>query len=135
MSSTKPYLVKAVYTWACDHGYTPHVLVNTTLKNVVVPHEFIIDNRIVLNVSADATREFELTDSHIQFLANFDQCVLKVEVPMAAILAIYAQENSEGINFQEEDDETTGEVGAGHVASIATEVAKQVKRPTFKLIK
>ncbi|NDF45174.1 MAG: ClpXP protease specificity-enhancing factor, partial [Betaproteobacteria bacterium] len=53
-SSTRPYLLRALYEWCTDNGYTPYVavLVDDTVQ---VPQEYVKNGEIVLNVSYDAT--------------------------------------------------------------------------------
>lgn len=103
MTSNKPYLVKAIYDWCEENGLTPHILVDTMQDGVLVPNEFIEDNRIVLNISKEATHQLGVDYEAVDFMANFNQRVVKVFVPMGAVLAIYAYENGEGISFEDED--------------------------------
>lgn len=104
MISNKPYLVRAIYDWCNDTGLTPHVLVDTSQNGVKVPQEFVEDNRIVLNISDEATKSLKMEDDAVSFMANFSQRVVKVMVPIDAIIAIYAYENGEGITFSDEEE-------------------------------
>ena len=53
--STKPYLIRALYEWCVDSGYTPQIMVVVD-AHTRVPPGFVKDGQIVLNISAGATR-------------------------------------------------------------------------------
>ena len=48
--STRPYLIRAMWQWAQDSGFTPQLLVDATVAEVVVPVASVESGRIVLNV-------------------------------------------------------------------------------------
>ena len=97
MASTRPYLIRAIYEWALDNGYTPFVLVDTSVDGVVVPEQFVEDNSIVLNVSPTAVRDLNLGDEFISFNARFAGVSQELFVPINSVRAVYAKENGEGI--------------------------------------
>lgn len=101
MSPLKLYLMRAVHDWAVDNGFTPQVLVDATAAGVKVPMNYVQDGRIVLNVHTRAVSHLEFSDDALRFSARFGTQSLRVEVPHAAVLAIYARENSQGITFPE----------------------------------
>tara|TARA_R110002096_G_scaffold46310_12_gene123547 strand:- start:2159 stop:2563 length:405 start_codon:yes stop_codon:yes gene_type:complete len=107
MVSTRPYLIRAIYEWAEDHNLTPHLLVDTTVDNVIVPTEFIEDNKIILNVAASAVVNLDLGDEYISFGARFAGVAHEIFVPTTAVRAIYARENGIGLVLPDEP-ETTG---------------------------
>ncbi|QLH43962.1 MAG: ClpXP protease specificity-enhancing factor [Coxiellaceae bacterium] len=111
MTSSRPYLVRALYDWIADNQLTPHVLVNAELKGVQVPEKFVQDGRIVLNVSAMATQKLLINNEAIEFDARFGGNVWHVYVPIAAVMAIYARENGRGMVFEDEVDDD-GEGGS-----------------------
>jgi len=39
MTSIRPYLIRAFYDWISDNNCTPHLIVDATVKGVVVPSE------------------------------------------------------------------------------------------------
>lgn len=102
--SNKPYLVRAIYQWCLDCDYTPHVLAGTGYDGVDVPQEYITDGQIVFNVAPSATRDLEITNNGITFFANFGKKVVKINLPMESIIAIYAYENGDGITFDDDDE-------------------------------
>lgn len=105
MTSTRPYLIRAFYEWIVDNSCTPHLVVNATMPDVVVPQEYIENGQIVLNISVTAVSGLLLGDYAIEFQARFGGKVRKVFAPVKSILAIYAKENGRGMVFAEEDGE------------------------------
>lgn len=107
--STKPYLIRAIYEWCTDSGLTPHLVVAVG-KHTRVPMEFAKDGQIVLNVSQGATRNLLIGNDLIQFSARFNGASRDIEVPIDAVLSIYARENAQGLSFAV--DEVRGVHGA-----------------------
>jgi len=68
--STKPYLIRALYEWCADAGFTPQLLVAVDGRTRVPPG-FVKDGQIVLNISAGATRNLTLDNDWIQFSSRF----------------------------------------------------------------
>jgi stringent starvation protein B len=101
VNELKAYLVRAVCDWALDQGLTPHVAVDATYPGVVVPAEYVQEGRIVLNVHPRAIQGYALGDEGLTFSARFGGRPLTVTIPLPAILAVYARENSQGISFPE----------------------------------
>ncbi|QYD69434.1 ClpXP protease specificity-enhancing factor [Paraburkholderia edwinii] len=104
--STKPYLLRALYEWCTDNGYTPHIAVRVD-NQTRVPRQFVRDNEIVLNISFEATSQLQMGNEWIEFSARFSGKSHKIEVPVANVLAIYARENGQGMAFPV--DSTGGE--------------------------
>ncbi|CAH2932034.1 MAG: ClpXP protease specificity-enhancing factor SspB [uncultured Paraburkholderia sp.] len=96
--STKPYLLRALYEWCTDNGYTPHIAVRVD-NHTRVPRQFVRDNEIVLNISFEATSQLQMGNEWVEFSARFSGKSHKIEVPVANILAIYARENGQGMAF------------------------------------
>lgn len=96
--STRPYLVRALYEWCTDNGFTPYVAVLVD-DSVQVPREYVKDGEIVLNISFDATQRLELTNDFISFKARFGGVARDIHVPMDRVVAIYARENGQGMAF------------------------------------
>lgn len=97
-TSTKPYLLRAIYEWCSDNGLTPYVAVKVD-ASVRVPMEYVKDGEIVLNVSMDATSALKLDNDYISFKARFGGQPREIVVPMDRVLAIYARENGQGMAF------------------------------------
>lgn len=97
--STKPYLIRAIFDWCTDSGFTPYVAVAVD-ETVRVPAEFVNNGEIVLNVSALATSRLLIDNEAISFQARFSGAPREVYVPMAQVIAIYARENGQGMAFE-----------------------------------
>jgi len=111
MTPIKLYLLRAVYDWAVHNGLTPQVLVDAAVSGAKVPSNYVENGRIVLNVHPRAVSHFEFAADALRFSARFGGRPLAVEVPYAAVLAIYARENSQGITFPEMPPEDKSEPG------------------------
>jgi len=96
--STKPYLLRALYEWCTDNGFTPHIAVRVD-NQTRVPRQFVRDGEIVLNISFEATSQLQMGNEMIEFHARFSGKSHKIEVPVANVLAIYARENGQGMAF------------------------------------
>ncbi len=103
MSSSRPYLVRALFDWIVDNGLTPHLLVNAVHPGTEVPTEFVENGKIVLNISPTATEALDLGNEVVMFNARFGGQPMTITVPVNAILAIYARENGQGMLFGEDD--------------------------------
>ena len=99
MSSNRPYLLRAMFEWINDNGMTPYVLVDAGVTGVVVPPAAIKDGRIVLSIAPRAVARLEMGNERLSFLARFGGVSHGIEVPVHAVLAIYAQENGQGMMF------------------------------------
>jgi stringent starvation protein B len=97
-SSTRPYLIRALYEWCTDNGFTPYVAVRVD-ESVRVPNEYVKDGEIVLNISFDATSSLKLGNEFIEFKARFAGTAREIQVPISHVLAIYARENGQGMAF------------------------------------
>ncbi|MDB2589642.1 ClpXP protease specificity-enhancing factor SspB [Candidatus Thioglobus sp.] len=100
MASVTPYLVRAYHQWMEDSRLTPHILVDCGHSSVIVPKQFIQQDRIVLNIADSATESLVLSDEHISFKARFSGQSVDVFIPIDSILSIYAGENGEGMLFE-----------------------------------
>jgi len=96
--STKPYLLRALYEWCTDNGFTPHIAVLVD-NRTRVPRQFVRDGEIVLNISFEATSQLQMGNEMIEFHARFSGKSHKIEVPVPNVLAIYARENGQGMAF------------------------------------
>lgn len=108
LPSTKPYLLRAIWDWCCDNGFTPYIAVQVDGRTRV-PREFVRDGQIVLNVGPDATNKLQLGNELIEFQARFGGVARELSIPVAQVSAIYARENGAGMAF--ELDETGGDAG------------------------
>src|ERR1700750_3397382 len=96
--STRPYLIRALYEWCTDNGFTPYVAVLVD-DSVQVPREYVKNGEIVLNISYDATSSLKLGNDFIEFKARFAGSAREIMVPVSRVIAIYARENGQGMAF------------------------------------
>jgi stringent starvation protein B len=128
LPSTKPYLLRAIWEWCNDNGFTPYVAVEVDSRTRV-PREFIRDGQIVLNIGPDATNKLQMGNDLIEFQARFGGVARELSVPVARVSAIYARENGAGMAF--EIDAATGQPdeAGGEAASDGKPAAKPEPEP------
>ncbi|MEK6807144.1 MAG: ClpXP protease specificity-enhancing factor SspB [Pseudomonadota bacterium] len=100
-TSRRPYLIRAIVDWAADNRLTPHLLVAADAPGVIVPLEHVKEGRITLNISGYAVQGLDLRSEPFMFSARFSGKPFTVEIPSGAVLAVFAQENGEGVVFGE----------------------------------
>ena len=107
MTSSRPYLIRAIYEWIVDNTKTPYLLVDAAYRGVVVPEAYIENDRIILNISPAAAHNISMSDEDVSFSARFKGQAMNVFIPVMAVLAIYAKENGQGMMFAggDEDDD------------------------------
>ena len=135
MTTTRPYLIRAINEWACENDLTPHLLVNALAEGVIVPTQFIKDGQIVLNISPSAVQNIELGNDWVLFNARFSGQAMNIEVPVIAVLAIYARENGQGIFFPEEDGSPEPEGSENKNKQAIKPVGKKADKPLLKVVK
>ncbi len=137
MNSSRPYLIRALYEWIVDNDCTPHLLVNAEYPNVQVPQGFANDGQIVLNVSPSAVRHLHMDNDAVSFEGRFGGIAHTLFIPAAAVLAIYARENGQGMVFdlespvadEEPEDDPDGDGPSGG------EPPRPSGRPSLKVVK
>ena len=103
-TSTKPYLLRALYEWCTDNGYTPYIVVSVDAA-CRVPMEFVKNGEIVLNISFEATGNLKMDNDLIHFKARFGGVAREIEIPVENVSAIYARENGQGMAFEVKRDD------------------------------
>ena len=109
--STKPYLLRAIWEWCVDQGFTPY-LATLVDENTRVPPGYARDGQIVLNLSPDATSQMQMANDFISFQARFGGAAHSLVIPVANVIAIYARENGQGMAFEPELEAVEGEAEA-----------------------
>ena len=109
-SSTRPYLIRALYEWCTDNGFTPYIAVQVD-EGVQVPREYVKNGEIVLNISFDATSSLKLGNDFIEFKARFAGTAREIIVPVGRVIAIYARENGQGMAFPAPAPAAAGNTG------------------------
>ncbi len=98
-TSTKPYLIRAIYEWCTDNGWTPYLAVRVDAQTRV-PVAYVKDGEIVLNLSAEAVRNLVMGNDEISCSGRFGGVPHEIVVPLAAVIGIFARENGQGLVFQ-----------------------------------
>ena len=128
MTSNRPYLIRALFSWISDNNMTPHVLVDAEVEGVQVPDQAIQKGKVILNIDHAAVHELEMGNEWLTFSARFSGKRHAVTVPVEAILAIYSKENGQGIVFQDENDPVSPPVtesgDSGEIESTGAEKRK-----------
>jgi stringent starvation protein B len=96
---TKPYLLRALYEWCVDNGYTPHLAVKVDSRSQV-PSEYVRNGEITLNVSPTAVHKLQMGNDLIEFSARFAGVARQISVPVAGVYALYARETGQGMTFE-----------------------------------
>ncbi len=96
--ATKPYLLRALYEWCVDNGYTPHLTVKVDSRTQV-PSEHVKNGEITLNVAPSAVHKLQMGNELIEFSARFAGVARQISVPVANVYAVYARETGHGMTF------------------------------------
>lgn len=105
MTSSKPYMIRALYDWIVDNNCTPHVVVDAHSAGVMVPQQYVNKNgEIVLNIAPGAVQELSIESDAVSFSARFGGVSHDIYAPCNSILGIYARENGRGMMFEAELD-------------------------------
>ena len=105
MTSSRPYLIRALYEWVLDNDSTPYILVNALGDDVKVPREHVKDGQIILNISPTAVQSLNIDNDAMEFRGRFAGIPFQVFVPIEAVLGIYARENGQGMFFEAQSPE------------------------------
>ena len=132
MTSSRPYLVRAMYQWIVDNGMTPHLLVNAEYEHCQVPTGHINDGKIVLNIAPMAVQGLTLGDDEISFSARFGGKAESIQVPVPAILAVYSRENGQGMMFSDDDQ---ADSASGDGSDDGPETDPDKPRPNLRVVK
>jgi stringent starvation protein B len=97
--STKPYLLRALYEWCVDNGYTPHLAVKVDSR-AQVPSEYVRNGEITLNVAPSAVHKLQMGNELIEFSARFAGVARQISVPISGVYALYARETGHGMTFE-----------------------------------
>ena len=137
MSSSRPYLIRALYEWILENDCTPYVLVNAQYPQTSVPDAFVEAGQIVLNLSPNAIRHLEMDNDRITFDGRFGGVAQQVWVPSQAVMAIYARENGQGMVFEVEPAPLppTSDVSRVDAGSAPAGKSVKSKRPSLKVVK
>ncbi|MDH5516672.1 MAG: ClpXP protease specificity-enhancing factor [Gammaproteobacteria bacterium] len=128
MTSSRPYLIRALYQWIVDNGMTPYILVDADSPDLVIPREFVQDGKIVLNVAPMAVQGLILADDLITFNARFSGQSMDLSIAIGSVLAVYAKENGQGMMFGEDENGKPS-------PSAPSGGDKKAKKPALRVVK
>lgn len=104
MTSNRPYLLRALYEWIKDNNLTPYILVDAQFEGVSVPPQAVQNGKVILNIAPSAVQDLEIANDWLIFDAKFSGVNHQIDVPMDAVIAIYARENGQGMMFAQDDE-------------------------------
>ncbi len=119
---TKPYLLRALYEWCVDNGYTPHLAVKVDSR-AQVPSEYVREGEITLNISPTAVHKLQMGNELIEFSARFAGVARQLSVPVAGVYALYAKETGHGMTFEVEAAKPLPQAEAERGPGMASNVA------------
>ena len=99
MTSSRPYLLRALYEWIVDNEHIPYIVVDATMPGVVAPPEHVKDGQITLNIAPHAVQSLSLGNADVRFSARFSGRPWMITIPVMAILAIYDRDTGQGMGF------------------------------------
>ncbi|WP_239923553.1 ClpXP protease specificity-enhancing factor [Agaribacterium haliotis] len=130
MTSSKPYMLRALYEWIVDNDCTPHIVVDAHREGVMVPQQYVNKNgEIVLNIAPGAVQHLSLENDACSFSARFSGVSHDIFVPSSALLGIYARENGRGMMFDAEVEPEP------EPPKPAKPVPSPAKKPGLRLVK
>jgi stringent starvation protein B len=132
-TSTRPYLIRALYEWCTDNGFTPYLAVSVD-DSVQVPREYVKDGEIVLNISFDATSSLQLGNDFIEFKGRFAGTARDILVPVNQVIAIYARENGQGMAFPLGPPIGANASGSSSTNLVSVREADQSAAPESKVV-
>jgi stringent starvation protein B len=139
MTSSRPYIIRALYEWIIENECTPYILVNAFADGVEVPQEHVKDGQIILNVSPSAVQSLTIHNHSVDFEGRFGGIPKQVFVPITAVMGIYAKENGQGMIFDadsggNEPPEPTGSDDSD--GSTGSDVQGPIgKKPSLRIVK
>lgn len=139
MKPRRPYLLRALHEWITDSGETPYIVVDAAAEGVAIPRQYVKDGKIILNVSFTATQFLKLGNDFVSFEARFGGTSVAVQVPVRAVMGIYARETGQGMIFPEGDadpDPTdTSPPAAPKAPASGKPAGAPGKRPKLQVVK
>lgn len=138
MTSSRPYLLQAIFDWVVDNGCTPYLLVDAVYPGVIVPQQHIKDGQIVLNISPTAVMGLTMDKQGVSFNARFAGVPMDIYAPIGSLLGIYARENGQGMLFEIEDFPTDPDPEGGDeppTPPSGGDDADKPQRPSLRVVK
>lgn len=138
-NSTKPYLIRSIYDWCIDSGFTPFISVKA-YSEMDIPDEYLKDGEIVFNVSQNAVQDLIINNDMVYFMARFNGVSRKLEIPISAVKGIFAKEVNQGMAFssdlEEDMDQTKAKSKKSDSLSDSGEkISKNIRKSKLRIVK
>ena len=131
-TSTKPYLLRALYDWCLDNGQTPHIVAWVN-EHTRVPMQYVRENEIVLNIGMNAVHQLTIDNDWVNFSARFAGVSHDIWIPVGHVISIFARESGEGMGFEVEPWQPNDATPTHE--SAATEAEPKPEEPKKKVLK
>lgn len=136
MTSTRPYLLRAIYEWLVDNACTPQILVDAHVPGTLVPQQYLDKHgHILLNISPTAVQDFCMDLTAVAFNARFGGVPHRLYIPCGAIQGIYARENGQGMMFGPENAEPPEPTPPPSTNNSSEKNVTSLKRPGLRVVK
>ncbi len=135
MTSSRPYIIRALYEWIVDNDCTPYILVDASGDQVEVPQQYVKDGQIVLNVSPVAVVGLNIDNAAVQFNGRFGGQPMDIYAPVGSVLGIYARENGQGMLFEPEEPPPAGPEDDGPDSSPSAGEQSPKNKPGLRVVK
>lgn len=133
--STKPYLIRSIYDWCSDNGFTPYISVEI-FNGLDIPKEYVRNNEIIFNISATAVQELNIDNDCLSFTARFSGIAKKLNIPLDAIKGIFAKEVNQGITFSSDNvDDKDNSENSNFNQNTQIFEEKKARKPKLRIIK
>lgn len=135
MTSSRPYMIQALYDWIVDNQCTPYLLVDAHAPGVEVPQQFVNkDGQIVLNIAPSAVVNLSIGKDSVGFNARFGGVPTDIYVPCGGVLGVYARENGQGMIFEPEPEGDPQPPKTPKKRKVS-EANPDSRRPSLKVVK
>ncbi len=131
----RPYLLRAMHQWITDSGHTPHVIVDAERAGDHIPHAYVQDGKLVLNLSYTATQRLKIDNDCVEFDARFAGVIQHVRFPVSAVMGVYARETGEGMMFPDQDTSPAPPEPPGPRPGPGDDGGGGAKRPQLRVVK
>jgi stringent starvation protein B len=135
MTSSRPYLIRALYDWIVENQLTPYLLVNAEYPGVEIPLEYVTGGRVILNISPESCRGLHLDNDRIVLTTRFSGRTVQLALSPGAVLAIYAKENGRGMEFNEGDDSDDLPPPSSGPSGSSPSKSNTGRKPALRLVK
>lgn len=141
MTSSRPYIVRALYDWILENDCTPYIVINAFEDDVEVPQEHVKDGQIILNISPSAVQDLFIRDEAVEFNGRFAGIPKRVYVPTSSVMGIYAKENGQGMIFDADGrmpprpPSPTGTDDSSKSTGPKPQPIKAKKKPALRVVK